>query len=283
MGQVAESELRTGPAESRVASLARRIRSWLPVPRASRDGAYLERGWVIANHKLVSFHAAFISSILSLPAVQLAELAEKGQNIKSRRAAVHVLAAAHGSVHLAGRSVPVVAHRHRHPRDGPLPDGREADGFEQGLPGEGGCGSQGRRRQVRLLRPDAPADSVGQVLRRQERERQLCPRRPVQPGRRGGGSRLERVAGDRFACRSRHRADRSWDCHQDVDFLDLRRPLLPGPRLRRPAGPVPGRPRQAQGVPHPREDRRRAGGSRGSGGLEGELAARKLRLSRRSC
>ena len=29
---------------------------------------YLERGWVIANHKLVSFHAAFISSVLSLPA-----------------------------------------------------------------------------------------------------------------------------------------------------------------------------------------------------------------------
>ncbi len=27
----------------------------------------LERGWVIANHKLVSFHAAFISSVLSLP------------------------------------------------------------------------------------------------------------------------------------------------------------------------------------------------------------------------
>ena len=31
-------------------------------------GARLERGWVIANHKLVSFHAAFISSTLSLPA-----------------------------------------------------------------------------------------------------------------------------------------------------------------------------------------------------------------------
>ncbi|MDH7599370.1 MAG: hypothetical protein QHH07_07015 [Sedimentisphaerales bacterium] len=28
---------------------------------------YLERGWVIANHKLVSFHAAFISSILNIP------------------------------------------------------------------------------------------------------------------------------------------------------------------------------------------------------------------------
>src|SRR4030042_193909 len=36
---------------------------------------YLERGWVIANHKLVSFHAAFISSILSLPAAALATAA----------------------------------------------------------------------------------------------------------------------------------------------------------------------------------------------------------------
>jgi len=31
------------------------------------SGGYLERGWVIANHKLVSFHAAFISSVLNLP------------------------------------------------------------------------------------------------------------------------------------------------------------------------------------------------------------------------
>jgi len=30
-------------------------------------GGRLERGWVIANHKLVSFHAAFISSVLNLP------------------------------------------------------------------------------------------------------------------------------------------------------------------------------------------------------------------------
>ncbi len=36
---------------------------------------YLERGWVIANHKLVSFHAAFISSVLSLPAAALATAA----------------------------------------------------------------------------------------------------------------------------------------------------------------------------------------------------------------
>jgi len=35
----------------------------------------LERGWVIANHKLVSFHAAFISSVLSLPAAALATAA----------------------------------------------------------------------------------------------------------------------------------------------------------------------------------------------------------------
>ena len=42
----------------------------------------LERGWVIANHKLVSFHAAFISSILSLPALELAERAKNDENIK---------------------------------------------------------------------------------------------------------------------------------------------------------------------------------------------------------
>jgi len=39
------------------------------IERALPWGAagYLERGWVIANHKLVSFHAAFISSILNIP------------------------------------------------------------------------------------------------------------------------------------------------------------------------------------------------------------------------
>lgn len=37
-------------------------------PPASAVGGFLERGWVIANHKLVSFHAAFISSVLSVPA-----------------------------------------------------------------------------------------------------------------------------------------------------------------------------------------------------------------------
>jgi len=34
----------------------------------TKCGLNLERGWVIANHKLVSFHAAFISSVLNLPA-----------------------------------------------------------------------------------------------------------------------------------------------------------------------------------------------------------------------
>jgi hypothetical protein len=44
---------------------------------------YLERGWVIANHKLVSFHAAFISSVLSLPAAALATAAtDPDVNIK---------------------------------------------------------------------------------------------------------------------------------------------------------------------------------------------------------
>ncbi|MCJ7778237.1 MAG: hypothetical protein MUP16_07990 [Sedimentisphaerales bacterium] len=46
----------------------------------------LERGWVIANHKLVSFHAAFISSVLSLPISELKQLAEEGANLK-----LHVL------------------------------------------------------------------------------------------------------------------------------------------------------------------------------------------------
>lgn len=85
MGQVAELELGTdqGRAGPREPSLLSRIRSRLRTPLSSREGAYLERGWVIANHKLVSFHAAFISSILSLPAEALREQAVAGHNIKS--------------------------------------------------------------------------------------------------------------------------------------------------------------------------------------------------------
>jgi len=47
-----------------------------------KAAGYLDRGWVIANHKLVSFHAAFISSVLSLPVAELAEQAAAGANLK---------------------------------------------------------------------------------------------------------------------------------------------------------------------------------------------------------
>jgi enolase len=43
---------------------------------------YLERGWVIANHKLVSFHAAFISSVLNLPPDHLQTVIAGGANPK---------------------------------------------------------------------------------------------------------------------------------------------------------------------------------------------------------
>jgi len=51
--------------------------------RSLGAAGYLERGWVIANHKLVSFHAAFISSVLSLPVAALtAAAANPDTNIK---------------------------------------------------------------------------------------------------------------------------------------------------------------------------------------------------------
>jgi enolase len=51
--------------------------------KSAPAAGYLERGWVIANHKLVSFHAAFISSVLSLPAAALATAAaDPDVNIK---------------------------------------------------------------------------------------------------------------------------------------------------------------------------------------------------------
>jgi len=52
------------------------------LPLAGNAAGYLDRGWVIANHKLVSFHAAFISSVLSLPVAELAAQAAAGANLK---------------------------------------------------------------------------------------------------------------------------------------------------------------------------------------------------------
>ena len=52
------------------------------LPLAGGAAGYLDRGWVIANHKLVSFHAAFISSVLSLPVAEMARLAAEGANLK---------------------------------------------------------------------------------------------------------------------------------------------------------------------------------------------------------
>ena len=41
-----------------------RVLRWLP---PASEMPRLDRGWIIANHKLVSFHAAFLTSLLSIP------------------------------------------------------------------------------------------------------------------------------------------------------------------------------------------------------------------------
>ncbi len=60
MDKVTGTKMKLSKIEDRLA---------VPLEKAKAKAAgYLERGWVIANHKLVSFHAAFISSVLSVPA-----------------------------------------------------------------------------------------------------------------------------------------------------------------------------------------------------------------------
>jgi enolase len=60
MDKVTRAEMKLRPKEDKLAGR-------LEMSKVKAAG-YLERGWVIANHKLVSFHAAFISSVLSVPA-----------------------------------------------------------------------------------------------------------------------------------------------------------------------------------------------------------------------
>ena len=75
MAQLRESEMTTTHGRRGLAGMAGAAQS--------KAAGYLERGWVIANHKLVSFHAAFISSVLSLPAAALATAAADPEaNIK---------------------------------------------------------------------------------------------------------------------------------------------------------------------------------------------------------
>ena len=64
---LAKAESMCRGAWDHVRSRMRSGNVWLPQLPTRQPGAYLEKGWVIANHKLVSFHAAFISSVLSLP------------------------------------------------------------------------------------------------------------------------------------------------------------------------------------------------------------------------
>lgn len=60
MDKVTRTKMKLSKIEDRLAG---------PLEKAKAKAAgYLESGWVIANHKLVSFHAAFISSVLSVPA-----------------------------------------------------------------------------------------------------------------------------------------------------------------------------------------------------------------------
>ncbi len=74
MGLPRESEAKTNGGRRRLAAVTDAANA--------RAAGYLERGWVIANHKLVSFHAAFISSVLSLPVAELRQLALEGANLK---------------------------------------------------------------------------------------------------------------------------------------------------------------------------------------------------------
>ena len=43
------------------------VEKCIAAPLQSGEAAKLDRGWIIANHKLVSFHAAFLTSLLSIP------------------------------------------------------------------------------------------------------------------------------------------------------------------------------------------------------------------------
>ena len=85
-------------------------RYFLASLRRPSETPRLDRGWIIANHKLVSFHAAFLTSLLSIPL----HVASKFAVMREMFLSVEVIIS---SVDL----VRGVAHEYRDPRDGALP------------------------------------------------------------------------------------------------------------------------------------------------------------------
>jgi hypothetical protein len=152
----------------------------------------LERGWVIANHKLVSFHAAFISSVLSLPVEELKELAEAGANLK-----LEVLRFMFASIEMPisvlivylSWHIGIAIHEMGHFLTAVKLTALNKDSQEKADAVVQGGGKIGWYIQMFLQIPwgkfygvkkeNVPADSLGQVLRRQEGKRQLCPGRSV--------------------------------------------------------------------------------------------------------
>ena len=79
--------------------------------RTPSDAARLDRGWIIANHKLVSFHAAFLTSLLSIPL----HVASKFAVMREMFLSVEVVISSliwYAAWHI----------EYRHPRDGALFD-----------------------------------------------------------------------------------------------------------------------------------------------------------------
>ena len=84
----------------------------LTVIRQPTEMPRLDRGWIIANHKLVSFHAAFLTSLLSISP----HVASKFDVIRQMFLSVEVVISVSDVV--CG-----MACQYCHPRDGALPGG----------------------------------------------------------------------------------------------------------------------------------------------------------------
>ena len=172
---------------------------------------YLERGWVIANHKLVSFHAAFISSVLSLPAAELTARAAEGQNIKYT-----VLSFMFSPLHMElwisliilylSWHIAIAIHEMGHFLTAAKLTALNKDSQEKAEAALASGGKFGYYAQMLLLIP------WGKFYGVKKDERQLRARCAVQPGRGRLGADLEPVAGDRSACRSPRSSLQSWDC-----------------------------------------------------------------------
>ena len=210
-----------------------------PLEKAKAKAAgYLESGWVIANHKLVSFHAAFISSVLSVPA----DVENKFQTLRFMFVSWETIVSL--AIWYLSWHIGIAIHEMGHFLEAVKLTALNKDSQEKAQAVmKGGGGKFGWYAKMFLLIP------WGKFYGVKKEGGNFAPDAPYNLA-------VAAVAPIWSGYRNRHRRRAG----RKYRHPHLHRPVLLSSGLRGPVRQADGGPRQAQRVPKKRETRRRTGG-----------------------